>query len=235
MKIFICDDDVSIQEQLKSLLMTYFKKNNFPQPEIKTFNSGDDLLMSKEYPDILFLDIEMSGVNGICVGNNLHKQNSNIIIIVITSYSEYLDDAMRFNVFRYLSKPIDKVRLYNNLNDAIAKYNSLNSTIEIKCDDEFYTISTNDIIMIETDKRKSLIHTTTRNYVSTHNMKHWETVLNTGSFYRCHRCYIINMKYVYKHNSSMISLYNDKNIAYITTRKYPEFKSKYLMYLECNK
>ena len=39
--------------------------------------------------------------------NELKKKDKDIIIFIITSYSEYLDEAMRFNVFRYLSRPID--------------------------------------------------------------------------------------------------------------------------------
>ena len=48
----------------------------------------------------------MPGMNGIYVGNELKKATENVIVFVVTSYSEYLDEAMRFHVFRYLSKPL---------------------------------------------------------------------------------------------------------------------------------
>ena len=76
--------------------------------------------MDKGSKDIVFLDIEMPGMNGIYVGNELKSQNRNIIIFVVTSYSEYLDEAMRFHVFRYLSKPLDKQR-FNALQTASFK------------------------------------------------------------------------------------------------------------------
>ena len=54
----------------------------------------------------------------------LKERNKNIIIFVVTSYSEYLDEAMRFHVFRYLSKPLEKQRLFRNLKDACLLYTS---------------------------------------------------------------------------------------------------------------
>ncbi len=66
----------------------------------------------------------MPGLDGIYVGNELKKKDKDIIIFIITSYSEYLDEAMRFHVFRYLSNPIDRQRLFRNLKDALDLYHS---------------------------------------------------------------------------------------------------------------
>ena len=67
----------------------------------------------------------MPGMNGIYVGNELKKANNNIIIFIVTSYSEYLDEAMRFHVFRYLSKPLDKQRFFRNMKEAVDLYNTI--------------------------------------------------------------------------------------------------------------
>lgn len=64
----------------------------------------------------------MPGINGIYVGNEPKRLNEHTIIFVVTSYSEYLDDAMRFHVFRYLSKPLDKHRFFRNMKDDIDLY-----------------------------------------------------------------------------------------------------------------
>lgn len=78
------------------------------------------------------LDVEMPGFDGIYVGNELKKQNESVIIFIVTSYLEYLDAAMRFHVFRYLSKPIDKQRLFQNLDDALELYYSINQKSLLK-------------------------------------------------------------------------------------------------------
>lgn len=106
MRILICDDDALMREQMQSLITEYFEAEHVACPEISCFPDGEALLADKGEKDILFLDVEMPGPDGIFVGNALKKENENIIIFIVTSYSKYLDDAMRFHVFRYLSKPV---------------------------------------------------------------------------------------------------------------------------------
>ena len=83
----------------------------------------------------------MPGMNGIYVGNELKKANRNVIVFVVTSYSEYLDEAMRFHVFRYLSKPLDKQRFFRNLKDALAYYNSITLKIPVETKQAVYSFS----------------------------------------------------------------------------------------------
>ncbi len=129
MRILICDDDLELSQQLEKILISFFQKNSLKYPEIVIYNNGTDLLQDFQSKDIVFLDIEMPGMNGIYIGNELKRQNNNAIIFVVTSYSQYLDEAMRFHVFRYLSKPLDKQRIFRNMKDALALYN--NSIIKI--------------------------------------------------------------------------------------------------------
>ena len=105
MRILLCDDDTLVLEQLKKLLEYFFENVHVKIPEIVSYTSGEELLKDKDQKDIVFLDIEMPGVDGIYVGNELKAENRNVIIFVVTSYSEYLDEAMKFHVFRYISKP----------------------------------------------------------------------------------------------------------------------------------
>lgn len=235
MNIFICDDNPIIQNQLHDLLNKYFKKHSYPSPEYFIFDSGDALVRSDVIPDIVFLDMEMPGINGIAVGNTLHNRYKKVIIIVVTAYSEYLDDAMRFNVFRYLSKPINRHRLDRNLDDALNQIESRASNFVIDDNSALYSISTDDIVMIEThsNKRKTIIHTISRDYESVNNMQHWCKQLHDNNcFYQCNRSYIINMRYVTSFENDMIQLCKGQFSAYITKRKSYEFRKLYLMYVE---
>ncbi len=65
-------------------------------------------------------------------GNTLRERYPNILIFIVTSFMEYLDDAMRFHVFRYLSKPIDRQRLFRNLDDALAQYHASSKRLLLK-------------------------------------------------------------------------------------------------------
>lgn len=232
MRIIICDDDLLILNQLKEYIKVYFEQNKLKCPEIVIYNNGEDLLSDEQDKDMVFLDIEMPGLSGIFVGNELKKANENIIIFIVTSYNEYLDDAMRFHVFRYLSKPLDKQRLYRNIKDALQLYNTANAKISIETNSTTYAVSASDIISVEACARKVTIHTLKQDYNSIHNMQYWITALDMPCFFLSHRSFIVNLKHVSSFDHSMIHLCDGRFEAYLTRRKYSKFKDAYLLYLE---
>lgn len=231
MRIIICDDDSLITQQLNKYLHEYFKRINVKCPEIAIYNSGEALLSDLGEKDIVFLDVEMQGIDGIYVGNELKRENENVIIFIVTAYAEYLDEAMRFHVFRYFSKPLDKQRFFRNLKDAIHVYNSSNIKVAIETKNEVYSVNLSDIIFVEAQGRKVIIHTVLKDFESIHNMQYWADSLDKGSFFQTHRSYIVNLKYVNNFDHSIVDLHNGQYRAYLTRRKYTDFKNTYLMYL----
>lgn len=232
MRILICDDEPLIMEQLKSYIESYFKHSPAKCPEIVCFSDGKSLLADTGAKDIVFLDIEMPGMNGIYIGNELKKQYPNSIIFVITSYLEYLDEAMRFRVFRYLSKPLEKQRLFRNLKDALEAYNSFHITLPIETRECVYTIPTSDIVLVEAQEKRILVRTLASNYLSVHNIQYWLNVLPQNNFYQTHRSFIINLDYVSDFDHTLVHLADKQFTAYLTRRKYTAFKEAYLLYIE---
>ena len=232
MKIAICDDNQQILSQMQSLLEKYFHQKNLQVPAISTFHCGEDLLSNPIEQDLIFLDIEMPGCGGIFTGNTLKQKWPNAIVIVVTSYAEYLDDAMRFHVFRYLSKPIEETRLFRNLDDALHLYNSSNFKIAIETKQSVTTVSSSEIIFIEARFRDVIVHTTKGDYASNRNMQYWLNTLKGHCFFLSHRSFLINLLHVTDFDKTTIHLYQGKLTAYLTRRKYTEFKNQYLLYLE---
>ena len=232
MRILICDDNPLISEQITQNILEYFSKNHIKAPQIACFSNGKNLLEDTGEQDILFLDIEMPGMNGIYIGNELKKRNPNIIILVVTSYIEYLDEAMRFHVFRYLSKPIDKQRFHRNLKDALKCYSSTTRKIPIETKSGVYVVRETDIICIEATNRKVIVHTTESDFESIHPIQYWNQTLKSKSFFQSHRSFIVNFKYIDDFEHDIIHMYNNRFHAYLTRRKYTAFKDAYFLYLE---
>ena len=134
--------------RLKLCAKVIYIEHKLKRPDIYIFHSGEDILASDIKPDIVYLDIQMSGIDGIAVGNSLVKSYPAAIIIIITSFPEYLDEAMRFHVFRYISKPVESKRFMRNLEDAISEFNSIGGRIIVKCKGTTYILSAKDIIMV---------------------------------------------------------------------------------------
>lgn len=232
MRILICDDDILMCGQLQKYIENYFEKICVKCPEIVCFSDGESLLADQGEKDILFLDIEMPGINGIYVGTELKKANEQIIIFVVTSYSEYLDDAMRFHVFRYLSKPLDKQRFFRNMKDAIDLYNTMTIKLPIETKQGVHTLPASSVIAIEASGRKVIVHTTTRDFETIHNMQHYLELLPKNCFFQTHRSFIVNFEHVTDFDHSLVHMAGGQFRAYLTKRKYSAFKEAYLLYLE---
>ena len=123
--ILVCDDNENITDEVYKLLK-YIEQKSKNEFNIDVKNRGDFIFSSNKSYDIAIVDIEMPGVNGLKLSEKLKELNSDVIVIVLTSFQNYLDNAMRIHVFRYLSKPIDKNRFYENFNDALTEYKFLN-------------------------------------------------------------------------------------------------------------
>lgn len=232
MNIFICDDEIEITKKIESLLRTFFNNSKFTYPNITIYNDGNSLLSDPNVKDIVFLDVEMDGISGIYVGQELKKQNKNCIVLMVTAFTEYLDDAFKFQAFRYLSKPIDEPRFFRNLNEAMQQYNSLCTTVNIESKNSNHVVPTEDIIMLECVDKQITVHTHSGTYHSFQTMDYWEKLLPSSSFFRTHKSFLINMSHVSDFNNQLIFFKNYGVNAYLTKRKYTHFKKTFATYLE---
>lgn len=232
MRIVCCDDDTRIIEQLKEYLKLYFKTISTPFPEFASFTSGENLLKDNQPIDIAFLDVEMTGLSGIHTGAELKRKNPNVIIFIVTSYPDYLDEAMRFHVFRYLSKPIDKNRLFRNMKDALFRYSTVSKKIQIETKDQTDIVYMKDIIFVEARERKVLVYTPKNIYESVQKIQFWVEKLPQSCFFQTHRSYIVNLRYVSGYDNTQVNLCDNRYYAYLTRRKYTAFKHAHIMYLE---
>lgn len=234
MRIVFCDDNEEVLFLLQKYVKEFFKELGSFQPDLVLYRNGDDLLSSEANVDIAFLDVEMPGQSGIHVGAKLQEVNPQIIIFIVTSYPDYLDEAMRFHVFRYLSKPIDKNRLFRNLKDAVRQYNQETRLIPINTSDGLISILAQKIICVESVQRKCIIRTIDGDIWTADGIEHWRSVLALPSFYSTYRSFIINMRYVSQIKKDTVILrYRDMSMeAYLARRRYSDFKDHYLLYME---
>lgn len=230
MNIAICDDDELFCSNLLELLNNYFVKYHIKDTNILIFHSGEEILGSDESFDLAFMDVEMKGINGIHAGNELSKRNPRLIFIIITSYGQYLDEALHFNAFRYLTKPLDVERLYYNLKDALYLYSTLEKKVLIETKEMSYSITSSSIIMIEAIRREIIIHTCSGSFHTVQPLKYWLRELEGLPFLQTHRSYIVNLAHVLRFDESLIYLTADTR-AYLTKRKYQDFKKHYLLYI----
>ena len=114
MRIAICDDEKSARDLLLQMLWEY--------PEafscLDTYESGEEFLESGKNYDLLFLDIDMKGMDGIETARKIRLRDKKLKIVYVTAYREYAGKAFSVHAFGYLLKPVKKERLFAQIEDA---------------------------------------------------------------------------------------------------------------------
>lgn len=234
MRILFCDDNREVLNQLQRYVSEYFRGLGGAMPNFAAYTSGDELLAHETDADIAFLDVELPGKNGIYVGARLKERCPRIRIFIVTAFPDYLDEAMRFQVFRYLSKPIDKNRLFRNLKDAVQQYHMDTCQVAVNTPAGISVLSAERIVCVELTERRTAVYTLDGVLQSTDGIEHWRSTLTLPCFYSTYRSFIVNMRYVCEIRRDMVVLkYGEETKeAYLAKRRYNEFRSRYLAYLE---
>ena len=228
MRIGICDDEKNIRELISNKI-----KKEYPNSEIVFFKSGEELLLESKDIDILLLDIQMPGRNGIEIARELRKKNKKTILIFVTAMKDYVFEAFDVNAFNYIVKPFNDNRFMDVLNKAINEYNSLGETEQetnyvIVSNRGMHTkVKLDEIIYAEVFNRKVVIHKIDEEIEYYGKMSELEALVGE-SFFRSHRAYLINFKYVEKYDAKTI--YMEKGKVLMAKKNYPEFVKKYMKY-----
>ena len=228
-RIAIVDDEKVIREQIKKLIE---KKQT--DCEIDTYGTGEDLLKADSVYDIIFLDIQMDGMNGIDTARALRQKADNTVLIFITGVKEYVFDAFDVVAFHYLIKPIEENKFWEVCDRAVLevtkKKQNPSGQIFIKTRSQSITLDQSNVLYIESRAKKVEIHTKTNIVEAYAAISELEKQL-VGSFYRCHRGYLVNMAFIAGYENDSITLNNGETII-LSKDKYSEFVKVYMRYLK---
>ena len=120
-KIMIADDESIVIDALQFII----ERNFEDQCIIESAKTGRKVIELAEYfqPDIIFMDIQMPGINGIEAMREIRRHNDHIIFIVVSAYVkfDYAKEAIGIGVLEYINKPIDKDVIIATLQKAMHK------------------------------------------------------------------------------------------------------------------
>lgn len=157
-KIAICDDDKTMAHEIEN----HIHQMPFNGVETDVFLSGGELLhhaiIGEQY-NIVLLDIEMPSVNGITTALKLRQLDSNIILIFVTAYKEYVYQIFEALPFRFLEKPVSYKSLLEVITDALHYVDDIKSYFFFKKGTTNHQMPSNKIIYFEADNRKIKINT----------------------------------------------------------------------------
>lgn len=161
-KIAICDDDKKSALLNEALTRDICKTLKTPV-EITIYGNGDFLLydvQEKVHFDLILLDIEMPGNNGMNIAEKIKVYLKEVLIIFITSHLKYAIDSFELSIFRYIPKEVLDKKLKYALEDAFKLINiEAEKEYIISTPNRFEKIPYRDIIYIQKDGKNSIFIT----------------------------------------------------------------------------
>ncbi len=115
MRIAVCDDDETAVSFLRELIESYPKQ----KLSADGYSSGEDLLRTRNIYDLIFLDIDMKGIDGIETARRIRIHDRKVKIVYVTSYKEYAGKAFSVHAFGYLLKPVKQEKIWKQIEDAL--------------------------------------------------------------------------------------------------------------------
>ncbi len=235
-RIAICDDEVLYTEELKELLSGYMTEKGLVF-EIDTYSSGEALVklgIEIVQYKVLFLDINMTKINGIMTAEQIRKISREIIIVFVTAYVDYSLEGYRLDVVRYLLKGNANFRSkVNECMDAIMDRMNY-SVIKRKFDfnEGKKELSLERLLYIESNLHKLNFHVmedTMKVYTMYDTLNMLENKLSENNFIRIHQSYLVNIKHIKNVVRYKVILTNGLELS-IPKVRYTEVRKKFIAY-----
>ncbi|NBH86357.1 DNA-binding response regulator [bacterium C-53] len=225
MEIAVVDDEKAVREHVCALI-----EEQKPGSRIEAYATGEGLLASRKRFDIVFLDIQMEGMNGIEAAKKLREQQGDTVLVFITGIKDYVFDALDLYAFQYLLKPIDEGKFAEVLERAVREAGRKKERRVLFVKSRNLTLDQSEILYIESKGKKAEIHTVRQTVEIYAAMD--ELVGQLGEeFYRCHRAYIVNMDCITEYDGESITLTGGDRV-YLAKKKYGEFVKAYMWHLQ---
>ncbi len=229
LNIAICDDNLLFAQQALSEVQKILSSHNV-EYTTTVFQTGNRLVHAGFF-DIVFLDIEMEGLNGIETAQQLRQQKNNCRIIFLTSHPKYVFSAFDVCATHYLLKPIDRIKLEQVLLKIVHELaNEEDQNVTVKIGTQVHRIPYDKIQFVEVFGRKLSLHTQEEVYTFNSSLEKFEQSL-PKSFFRCHKSYILNLTEVRKYDKETAVLRSGKTVP-IARRKFAEFGKVFLAFLK---
>ena len=215
MRIAIVDDIKEERAVLYRWLCNQLSKRNIPA-DLVEFESGEEFFLAeKEHPfTVVFLDIYMSGANGIEIAKKLRKTNSDCFLIFTTTSTDHALDGFRVRALHYLVKPYNEKDISSLLDEILFRMPDSGKYVDVKVNGSNIQIPFKNIIFAEHFSHMIHIHTTSgKELITRQSFEAFTVSLKLDSrFYLCNRGIVINLEHAIDFDGSMFLMEDDNNI-----------------------
>lgn len=229
LNVAICDDEPIICKEIKRLLLK-FK----PDCTVDIFLSGLELLSGKKAYDLIFLDIEMPGIDGMKTAETLRNNQRKEYIIFLTSHAECMPDAFKVRAFRFLNKPIEE-HAFKEAVLTVAEDLLNNAKLPVTILGTTTFLNREDIICFEAFGDGTYIYITSGEVLETNKpLRYWISEVGPEHFYQTHKSYLVSLRHVKTIESKYVLMNSLTQPIPISRRQHTDFKEAFFTYIKNN-
>jgi DNA-binding LytR/AlgR family response regulator len=235
-KIALCDDEKKFLKLEMKYIEEYFTEKGMPYC-VECFSSGEKLLEDKvqiETADLIILDVEMKGIDGISVAKSIRQQNDKVNIAFLSAHMNYSTDGYHVRAVRFILKTLDDLKdyLFECLDCVMTNMDLFDKEITMDFSIGKRTLKIKDIVYLKTSGNYTafvLSNDSKENLIMRNTLKRLTETMKPFDFIAVSSNETVNLRHITDVTRYLVTLDNGEQIQ-ASQKKYNDVFRAYTLY-----
>ena len=229
--VALVEDTREDMEQFRKALDAYCRDDE-NEWSLDVFEAGSSFLdrFEGQY-DLIFLDVELPGLNGIEIGHEIRKRDTRVVLVYLTKMGQFAINGYEVDAADYILKPLDEKIFPVKMKKIVRRVlQSRPTSLTVPVNGGKRLIESDQILYVEILKHDLTYHTSNGSYTERGTLKGAEALLRNACFVRLSNCYLVNMRHITGVDKFTLMLDSGETLQISRSRK-KEFADTFSRYL----
>lgn len=232
MRVAICDTLEDDRNKLRNMIEKYDTDHHIGFTIFEYVN-GTQLLQQIETGtmyDMIFMDFNLVDMDCLMLAKSIRDSLNDVPIILVSALMDHAMDGYKVRANRFLFKDNLENMFTECMDDICDEIRRHSKTILLSCVEGEIRFHISEIVMLENERHKCIIHLQDRYYHIYEKLDTLETMLKRYGFLRIHQSYLVNMQYVRSINNYVLTMQDGLQLS-IPKARFQQVKQSYISYV----